>query len=89
MVGIVQHVKDYWNDIPQNTPVQMVYAAGAGFIVETIFAGNMKHGAAAAAVSALATAIHGLDLSFFKNYLTQGRIQLTFGEEILVRLLQL
>lgn len=74
-------VKSYYHDIPSNTLTQMVVAAGAAFVVETIVSGNLNYGAIAAGLSATATAIHGLVTPIFKK-ITGGRMHLTWGEEM-------
>lgn len=81
MNTISQVATDYWNDIPQRSLIQMFYAAGGGFFLETIFTSDIKKGAIVAALSGLATAIHALVTPLFKR-LTGGRLQLTMAEEI-------
>src|SRR5947208_935997 len=76
-----QGAKDYYEEIPTNTPIAMAYAFGAAFVLETIFEGDPVKGIAAGAISAIASAIHGLVTPLFK-LLTGGRTQLTHGEEM-------
>lgn len=77
---IMMNIRSYIDQIPSNTPIQMAIAAGVGFIVETVVSGKPANGVAAAAVSALATAIHGLVSPLFRQLI--GRNQLSWGEEM-------
>jgi len=72
--------QNYYQDIPTNTPKQMIYAAGAAFVLRTITSGSLHQAAVAAGLSALATAIHGLITPIFKSL--TGKTQLTWGEEM-------
>lgn len=76
-----QGMQNYYSEIPSNTLVQMAYASGAAFVIRAISTGNLSQAAAAAGLSAVATAIHGLVTPLFKT-LTGGRTQLTWGEEM-------
>lgn len=64
--NMYQNAQDYYKEIPANTGKQMIYNAGFGFIVETVFTGSPARGAASAAVTALATAIYALVTPTFK-----------------------
>ena len=75
-----QSAQDYCKEIPSNTVTQMAYAIGAGFVIETIFTGSPQKGVIAAALSALATAIHGLVSPLFRKVI--GHQQLSWGEEM-------
>lgn len=76
----MNYIQNYIHDIPTNTATQMVYAAGAGFFIETILSSDPTRGLIVAGFSALATIIHGLVTPFFKSL--TGRTQLTWGEEM-------
>jgi hypothetical protein len=65
--NLYQGAQDYWKEVPANTGRQMIYNAGFGFIVETIFTGSPAKGVASAAVTALATAIYALVTPAFKE----------------------
>ncbi len=73
--------KNYWDQIPQNTGMQVARAAGIAFIIETIFTGNIKVGITGAALATLATAIHGAVSPLFLKF-TQGRTQINWNEEM-------
>lgn len=78
--NMYQHAHAYWQDVPQNTAKEMVYAFGTGFFIATVVRQDPIKGLIAGSLSALATAIHGLVTPFFKQ-LTGGR-DLTWGEEM-------
>jgi hypothetical protein len=80
VTNLYQSAQDYWKEIPANAGKQMIYNAGFGFIVETIFTGNPAKGVASAAVTALATAIYALVTPAFKNLL--NTTQLEWGGEM-------
>lgn len=77
---IAQGVKNYYHHIPSNTGKQMIIAAGAGFIMETIITGNVTQGLIVAGLSALATAIYGLVTPIFKWL--NGGSKLSWPEEM-------
>lgn len=76
----MQSFQDYMKEVPSNTGQQMAYAAAAAFIIRTVTSGSPQKGVVAAALSALATAVHGLISPFFKQII--GRNQLNWGEEM-------
>jgi hypothetical protein len=78
--NISREAQSYWKEVPKNTGNQMVMALGAAFVIETIFTGSPQKGVVAAALSALATAIHGLISPLFKRVI--GQQQLTWGQEM-------
>jgi len=75
-----QSAQNYYQDIPANTSQQMFYAAGGAFVLHTVLTGNLYRGAVGAALSALATAIHGLVTPLFIS--VTGKTQLKWHEEM-------
>jgi hypothetical protein len=77
---ICHDIQNYWNQVPSNTGSRALFAMGVGFIVQTLLTGNPSRGMTCAALSGLATVIHGLVSPLFKTL--AGHSHLTWGEEM-------
>ena len=79
--NMYQSTQNYCQAIPKNTGQQMLIAASATFVMETILCGNPRQGLFVGVCSALATAIYGCVTPLFKQ-MVSPRTRLSWTEEM-------